>query len=487
MSDGSLKFARRVAALIFFTLMAAIFCNGIVNIFSENAIDCIANLNLASATISLFSRPNFYVVGVLVFFTILTLCFGRIYCSTLCPLGVLMDICAFVLKPWRKKSSFKKGGKVFHFTLAVLAICLLCVGFAGVFGFLEPFSLFGKIWTSIFTTPLEFFRNFYGTNIHASTQRSFNFSAWLVGLILFCALVFFVLRRGRIFCNTLCPVGAYLRLLAKFSVFKFRMDTNACVSCKKCEKQCKAEAIDSKNFHIDSSKCVSCFNCLNSCNKGAITFSTAQKEGKKSEQNADSSRRNFPRNMLLLGAAFCVAAKKESEKSAPLALPAGVKDASNFASLCTSCQLCVNACPSGVLTPAITQRGLSGFMQPYLDFNKSYCIYNCVDCSLICPTGAILPISKKQKCEIKIGTAKLDPELCINVSQDGKCNECESICPVNAITLINYKKNAAIPDISEPLCVGCGACQHVCPTQPKAINIEALHTHLHNKDMVSNA
>ena len=86
-------------------------------------------------------------------------------------------------------------------------------------------------------------------------------------------------------------------------------------------------------------------------------------------------------------------------------LPPGAVSADAFAQRCTACHLCVSRCPSGVLVPAVLENGALQMGQPYMDFSKGYCVYNCNFCSQACPAGAIRPLELAVKEKTKIGIA----------------------------------------------------------------------------------
>ncbi|HCV41938.1 MAG TPA: 4Fe-4S ferredoxin, partial [Bacteroidetes bacterium] len=149
----------------------------------------------------------------------------------------------------------------------------------------------------------------------------------------------------------------------------------------------------------------------------------------------------------------------------------------HFTTTCTACHLCVTACPSQVLIPSFIEYGLTGMMQPRLDYRAAFCNYECTTCTEICPSGAILPVAQEQKKLTQFGTAKFLKDNCIVYTEEKECGACSEHCPTKAVRMVPYKKLVA-PEVKEDYCIGCGACEFACPTRPyKAIYVEGKSVH----------
>ena len=471
-------------------------------------------------------------VGVLALLVVLTLVFGRIYCSIICPLGVMQDVVSR-LHGIRKKNRFtySKEKRWLRYTVLAVFIVSALAGVNAVVSLLAPYSSYGRIAGSLMKPVYE-----AGNNVLAAIAESVNSYAfysvdvWLKSLpTLIVASVTLVViavlawRGGRTYCNTICPVGTILSFLARFSWFKVRIDGSKCVNCGLCTKNCKASAIDFKNHKIDYSRCVVCGDCIGKCHKGAISLSsrradkrtsrqvnkqTSGQADKRTSQNDDSanllvnssagvlstneSRRSFLLGVAVAATGAALAQEKKKvdgglaaieDKVAPRRLtpltPPGSLSAQHFARHCTACQLCVSTCPNGVLRPSTD---LSTFMQPTMSYERGYCRPECTKCGEVCPTGAIKPITRAIKSATQIGHAVWVKKNCVPLTDGVECGNCARHCPTGAITMIPLnpkdERSPKIPAVNEARCIGCGACENLCPARPfSAIYVEGHEVH----------
>ena len=434
--------------------------------FFDSLLSSIASWQFFPAIIKLIKNET--VTAAIILIPIITLLFGRIYCSTVCPLGTLQDCTSFLNR--KKKYSYRNQNIFIRYTVPLIAIIFFFLSVSLIITLIEPYTIVSRA-ENCFLLPM-------GYRISIETA---DFILYLSGTILILILILSFFK-GRLYCNSICPVGAVLSLFTRFSIFRIKINKNKCTSCGKCENACKAECIELKNKAIDNSKCVMCFNCLSACKPTALRYSVNgfenEKEGK-SDRHSSHTRRSF----LSLGAVGVLsypASKlfpKKSLTKIPVT-PPGSTGLKHFTESCTACQLCVTQCPTGVLRPSLFEYGITGIMQPYLDFNCNSCDYNCIVCLKACPSGAIAPLPLHDKRMISLGNAKIDKEICIVYKNGTACAACDEMCPTGATHMINYKNGLPAPTVNTDMCIGCGACEYACPTKPKkAIIVEPFAEH----------
>jgi ferredoxin len=162
--------------------------------------------------------------------------------------------------------------------------------------------------------------------------------------------------------------------------------------------------------------------------------------------------------------------------------PPGSGSIAHFTSICTACHLCVSACPSRVLVPSFLQYGLSGMMQPRMDYHAGHCNYDCTVCLNVCPSGAIVPLTPEKKKLTQLGVAKFIKENCVVYTDNTNCGACSEHCPTKAVDMVPYlntaSKRLVIPEVNPDICIGCGGCEYACPTKPhKAIYVDGNRVH----------
>ena len=443
-------------------------------------------------------------VVVIVALLLLTLIFGRVYCSIICPLGVMQDIIAWLGKRGKKKNRFKysysKPKTWLRIVMLVIMVISVLLGTSAITALLAPYSAYGRIASSFFAPIYALVNNLFAALAERAGSYAFYptevwgkaLSVVIVAAVTLIVLAILAWRNGRTYCNTICPVGTVLGFISKFSLFKPVIDTDKCTSCSLCERGCKAACIDSKNHTIDYSRCVACMDCISICTHDAIHYKPVWSAAKKSEVKVDAGRRAFITSAGLLAATAASAqmrragmardgkvVSKDNPAPETYITPPGSISHMNLHKKCIACQLCVQACPNNVLVPSGSH---DRFMQPKLVYNDTYCRPECTACSAVCPTGAIRPITKEEKASTQIGHAVWYPELCIPASRRHSCNNCERHCPTGAITMVDYEKPdgriVKVPAVDTAKCIGCGACQALCPARPvSAIRVEGHEIH----------
>ena len=442
-------------------------------------------------------------VGVIVALVLLTLVFGRIYCSVICPLGIMQDVFGWMGKKSKKnRYTYSKEVRWLRYPLLGVFVVALVAGIGGIVQLLAPYSAYGRIATMLLQPVWK-----VGNNILASVAESmdsyafYSVDVWMKSLPVFIiaaatVVVLLVLawRGGRTYCNTICPVGTVLSFFARFSWLKIHFDTDKCRNCSLCTKNCKASCIDYKNHTVDYSRCVVCGDCIQSCKFGALKYSpqkSQKSQNSQSSQSPDTSRRSFLLATAMATTAAIAQEKKKvdggfadlADKAAPSRqtplTPPGSLSVKNMAQHCTGCQLCVSECPNDVLRPSLD---LMNPMVPTMSYERGHCRPECNRCSVVCPAGAIKPIDLEEKSSIQIGHAVWIKKNCVAITDSVECGNCARHCPAGAIEMVmlneDDEESPTIPVVNESACIGCGACEYVCPSRPfPAIYVEGHEVH----------
>ena len=478
-----LRKIRITLASIVFILCAALFLDGSGTVSSW--FGWLAKLQFLPALLAL----NLAVVIVLI---VLTLIFGRAYCSVICPLGIMQDGISHISSMRKgKKARFRWSPEVkwLRYSVLVLFIIALVTGLTSFTALLAPYSAFGRIATSLVRPALP-------TAIIAGV------TLLVVGILAWIG--------GRTYCNTVCPVGTVLSFFSRFSLLRPVIDADKCRNCRACEHKCKASCINIDNHEIDYSRCVDCFNCLDSCRFGALKYRMAwnsktceaagtvqdNAEVSTEEGKHNAGRRAFISSSVIAATAIAleaqekkvdggyaaVTAKKAPERTNPI-VPFGAVSLRHFHQHCTGCQLCVSQCPNDVLSPSTS---LERLMQPEMSYENGWCRPECTKCSEVCPAGAILEITPEEKTAIHVGTASVDLDLCVVNRDNVHCGNCARHCPAGAIRMVRKNPDdeysLLIPTVLEDRCIGCGACEFLCPSRPySAIHVNGRIDHVDNR------
>ena len=404
-------------------------------------------------------------VVVVIFMT--TLFLGRIYCSVVCPLGIMQDFFSWLGgKVKKNRFSYAKENKVLRYGFFGVFILALIIGFAPLTTLFEPYSAYGRIVNSLFK-PLYDLLNNWLAGLDAANDR-YNFTevqiwtrsvtTFVVAILTLVILGFLAWRKGRLYCNTICPVGTFLSFFSRFSLLRVRFDKDKCKNCGMCEKNCKAQAIDFKEGKIDYSRCVVCGDCLDKCKFDALKYGRDLSAFKTESKPVDAERRAFLVGAAVAGTSAALA-QTEMKVDGGLAVIEDKK------------------------APKRNTIILMHFMQPMMSFERGYCRPECTRCSEVCPAGAIKPISREEKTNIHVGHAVWIKENCVVLTDGVSCGNCARHCPTGAIQMVDYEGpngKVQVPAVDENKCIGCGACEHLCPARPfSAIYVEGNEMH-HN-------
>lgn len=449
--------------------------------------------------VSLSERTLLPGAAISIVMMIIAIITGRYFCGWVCPLGTAIDMTAAVKKrhivlPDKRSAALRK-----------LKFCFLGIFFA--------LALAGRQAAWIFD-PLVIAARFVSMNVIPALTYLFNVS--FVFLIKYCnaqgaakdlyyalkptilgvkvfyfahssiILIFFIvicaasLAVQRLWCRSLCPLGAIYSLIGRISPLRRKVD--GCVACGKCRNSCRMGAIK-EDFSYLQGECILCMDCVYDCPKRVTKFAffnscRADTGMPKSDcgEVSSISRKNFI--FLIISSFFAMgAAFKDKGKAVTLGAvirPPAALEEDDFVNRCIRCGNCMKVCITNGLQPVMFQAGLSGIWTPQLVPETGYCEYRCTLCGRTCPTGAIPALSQEQKMTVKLGLAVIDRSICLPWAEHKECIVCQEHCPVfdKAIKLDTYAGGPAKPYIDENLCVGCGICQNKCPVRPmRAIKV----------------
>lgn len=486
-----LRTIRLTAAIVCFALITLLFLDftGTLHIW----FGWLAKIQFLPAVLALN-------IGVVLFLLVLTLLFGRIYCSVICPLGVFQDVVSW-FSGKRKKNRFRYSPALKWLRYGVLTVFVIAIlaGLNSIVVLLAPYSAYGRIVSSLLAPVWQ-----WGNNLlayfaeRADSYAFYETDVWMKSLptliiAILTLVILFVLawRGGRTYCNTICPVGTVLGFVSRYSIFKPQIDTSKCNGCGLCARNCKASCINAKEHEIDYSRCVACMDCLGKCKRGAIQYTrrTPKKEPAAMEtvqaksvttEQVNNARRSFLSASAIFattaalkaqekkvdGGLAAIEDKKIPNRETPI-YPPGSRNARHFTQHCTACQLCVSVCPSQVLRPS---GNLTTLMQPEMSYERGYCRPECAKCAEVCPTDAIHLTSLAEKSAIQIGHAVWIKENCVPLTDGVECGNCARHCPAAAIQMVASDPENAdspkIPVVNIERCIGCGACENLCPSRP---------------------
>ena len=501
---NKLRRVRIVVSLIFFIATSLLFLE-LSSSYTRLLSDEILFFQFIPSLVSFIHTTSIAAAG-FVLFLIIAMLFGRIYCSSVCPLGFLIDvinrISQWIHKRKRKRIRFifKQSFNKLRYSFLIATAVLFVFGVSTGIVLLDPFSNFGRLVTkfarpvlvainNIAVLVLEQFDNY---SLPPFAWDVFDFQFFIYPLLFLIILVALSYKHGRLYCNAVCPVGSLLGWISKYSFYKIVVDDSTCTECGLCEKSCKAECINSAEKYIDMSRCISCFNCFDSCASNSLSFEPRYVSNSTSDDvEESSSKRSFLISTGLMSLALVKKVYSQNKvlvytqneipenRLSPISPPGSIS-INHFVTNCTACTLCVSACPTKVLQPSLFEYGLQGMLIPRMNNSAGYCNYECTICSEVCPNEAILPIELEKKKFTQIGKVEFVKDNCVVYTQKTECGACAEHCPTKAVRMdLDPELNLRVPVTDNKICVGCGACEYACPTIPyKAIYVQGNVEHL---------
>lgn len=425
----------------------------------------------------------------------LTLLLGRFFCGWVCPMGALIDLAHRFIQP--RKAGLETPVPQLRYGLLVFVLAGSFFGLP-MAGYLDPFSLlvrglalaiypsFNHGVTTLFTFTYQHAPAWVNTvtepvyallraTVLTLSQKYFSlayFSALLL-LAVFCL----ELWQRRLFCRSVCPLGALLGLLARAGLLHGQGGAESCKKCHNCRTICRMGAID-EDRRIAMEACTLCLECLRKCPRNVIAFDF--KRPVAGPVPVSLSRRTLV-GALASGAILPLFSGVRAMAKAPspeLIRPPGALAEDEFLGRCVRCGECMKVCIGNALQPTFVEAGLEGIFTPKLVARVGYCEFNCTLCGQVCPTGAIKEQKKAAKQRLKIGNAFFDKNLCLPYARGIPCIVCEEHCPTpdkaikfRQATVIDSRGRAVQvlqPYLIDELCIGCGICEYKCPLPDRA-------------------
>lgn len=426
---------------------------------------------------------------------VLTIFLGRVFCGWVCPLGTINNIVGS-LKRSRNNIKPRNWHRIKYYILIFLITAFIFS--SQLVGIMDPLSLLIRslsisIYPQFDYSIRAIFDTIYKLDIKGIVDLSESFYSFLKKTILsfhqpfylqgtFIGLLFLLilglnLLEKRFWCRYLCPLGALLGLLSRFSILK-RSVSEGCTSCGVCASVCQGGANPDKKGQWLDSECYYCLNCDDICPNNAISFGFI---GKKSVTSMDLGRRRVIASITagIVSVPFlrATAISKKEFINPKLIRPPGSLNERDFLKRCVKCGECMKVCITNGLQPTLLEAGLEGIWSPILIPKIGYCEYRCTLCGQVCPTGAIRRLTLEEKAKVKIGLAMIDKGRCLPYAHGRPCIVCEEVCPTPKKAIwfkdVDFEdRNGKVIRLQQPvvdleLCIGCGICETKCPVIDK--------------------
>lgn len=412
---------------------------------------------------------------------ILTLLAGRAFCGWICPFGSIHHFVGWLMGGSPERRIEGNRYRRVNTLKYLFAAGLLAAAVAGSLqiGLIDPIALLSRSLTTTVWPAMD------GQGRWLFVRPPVFHLGWVIGVILV-TLIAVNASAPRFFCRVLCPLGATLGFLSRFSLWRIDRDPDKCVDCDLCLRGCEGAA--DPHTQLRKAECYACMNCLDDCDYGALSFAFAPR-GSREVTQPDVSRRRVL-FATLAGFAFAPIARLNGRggdrTDAGVIRPPGSRTEGEFLARCVKCDQCLRICPTNVLQPAMFEAGVEGIWTPILDNRAGYCELNCVLCGEVCPTGAIRRISLEEKLglgryagrPISVGTAFVDRGRCLPWAMETPCVVCEEVCPispkairtkqVDSIDASGTPVTLRVPYVNPAQCNGCGICEHECPVKDVA-------------------
>lgn len=485
----SLRNIRRVYSVFFFALFVVLLLITDFRNMKGYEVSLFTEIDpLVSVSTFLTGRTIYRGLVLSIIVIIGTLLFGRVFCSWVCPFGILNQWTSHLFNRRRPVDDYRINAyrPVFRTKYYILAI-LIVLALSGSLqtGLLDPLPLI----TRSFATSVLPALHFSGLNLYI---RQYLFHGGFLIAAILLGILFANRLLTRFWCRVLCPLGALLGAVSTLSLLRIRRDVDKCTDCQKCLRFCHGACDPHAELRV--SECHVCMNCIEDCPEGAIHYGFARIQSS-AHAPLDINRRRLIETAVAGIVLFPMMRSVVNAQSDPqhrVIRPPGSLSEDDFVRRCIKCGECMRVCPTNVLQPAILESGFEGLWTPLLINKIGYCEYNCVLCSQVCPTGAIVPLNIAQKVgkppyrePVRLGTAFYDRGRCLPWAMNTECIVCEEVCPTSPkaiwfeiadIPLRNgTRKQLKLPHLDPALCVGCGICENKCPVHDRpAVRVSSI-------------
>ena len=416
----------------------------------------------------------------------ITLILGRIFCGWICPLGSLIDASDRLVfnRRWNKKGEYQKPLRRLKLYLLVGLFVLTIFGL-NLAGLFDPLSIITRSFVLAILPAMGYFANgvlnisraISPARLEGVEVASRFYALGMLSLLGLVGILGFGFFGRRFWCRNLCPLGALLGIVSRFS-FLTRLTAEACEKCQICKAGCTMACIEKPDLY-HKEECIACLRCLENCPRDIIQFKF------KLPRISSVKGMDFQRRQLLSGIGFSLLSvgvlKTALAKRAPvsrLIRPPGALPEEDFLAACTRCSECIKVCRTNVLQPTLLEAGFEGIWTPRLmprrqtQIEEGGCLKYCNLCTLVCPTNALRKLTLKEKQQFRLGLSNLARDRCLAWDWNTPCKLCYDYCPYDAIELKPID-GMLRPVLNHDKCMGCGTCEHVCPVKGSAILVTA--------------
>jgi MauM/NapG family ferredoxin protein len=396
---------------------------------------------------------------------------GRVFCGYVCPMGTMLDCSSRVFGLKCKARSHRRLSALKYYIL--FATLAAAAAGAGLLHFFDPITIAERSGIFVVRQVASAAAVAVGGGVNrlgpVFEDRFYGLSALFAAMLL--GILALELVNRRFWCRYLCPLGAMLSLAGRFARVSRRV--SGCESTDICKTACVFGAIGDDPRTTRRGECTLCQRCKPVCPHSAISFSRYGG----TPEGVWIGRRAFAAS-LAAGLAYGVLpggrALAKPPRRKPIR-PPGALPEHQFVATCTRCGVCIGACLTGGLQPALLEAGLEGMWTPVLVGRLGGCEAECNLCGKVCNTQAIRYLALQEKKKVKMGKAVIDRDLCLAWGEERVCYICDEVCPVGAIGFVR-EKNPAFdkPVVRSDKCTGCGLCEWKCPVEPPAIYVIPL-------------